>query len=228
MTRPPRPFGGTPKVRWQQAIYDAMDELSPQVGPGVYLLDTPRGTHRRLMQGRNRGGADEPSVCELPFVEIGGPFFFNYHFGFWYDSAGELHFHNTVEVEHSGKHWARFTNPFVSTGLKQPLTWYFSGYGGGVELISECLTDDDIDEVLGPVVLSARYPAWTQGSLVLDLGQYVDLYIYPAKRNSGRFYYQDGPVIPPSDATLSYNGTLNYWFYVNDPIRPPGPFPLPY
>jgi hypothetical protein len=59
MNRPPRPFGDTPKIRWQQAIYDAMGELEPRIGPGVYLQDTVRATLRRLMRGKNNFGRDD-------------------------------------------------------------------------------------------------------------------------------------------------------------------------
>lgn len=254
--RPRRPIGSSKKAQFWQWAYDEIIKLQPMIGPGIATDRTTRGVFRRLVGNGGFGGnRRRPSVCELP--KLGNVAF---HFGLWYDSKGELHLWNTTRVEHSGKSWARFYNPYTARSVPEITyehraadRWENGQYtpagfewrnGVLVQVAehpnllgsySECLTNADTEVSYGPRLLDKTFFKDTSNKIRLDIGQYVDLLIYPKKPNSGNFWNTYSPELP-ADFPLVYNASLDCYFYdvpfgwQGLPAEHSwyGPWPLPY
>jgi hypothetical protein len=221
---PPKPQGTSAKARWQQWVHDSLAELVPRYGPGVLTDFTTRGTMRRMVPRKASIG----STCSLPVLRDS-----SFHFGLWYDSSGVLHLWNTTLVEHSGKRWARFTNPFVIPFLNTAIPYSYWGiaYDGADTKgsISSCLSNADIEAIRGPDVYSHNPGERFGGILILllDLGQYFDMLIYPPKKNSGKFWHTTA--FTPPGGNIVFASGLGYYVYdTGEPVRVPTPITLPY
>lgn len=232
--RPPRPSRRDTKGDWQRWAYDELIALRPSAGAGV-LTNVLSETHRRLLKQHARTLKDKPTECSLPV--LGNQY---YHFGLWYDLAGELHLWNTSLISHSGQTWARFTNPYCG-GLNQeggqaPYCGYVAtNPDTHLSASSACLLPSDIVISPGPTVFGGTKPPHGN-ALVLDLNQWVDLLVYPAKRNSGYFYLTFPNLPADRDIVFAsgvgyyvFNRTLTDIFNGTGTIQPLSPpFTLPY
>lgn len=222
---PPRPSRRDAKGDWQRWAYDELIAAKPQPGAGV-LTNILSETHRRLLKQRAKDFKESPPECALPILD--NQYF---HFGLWYDLAGELHLWNTTRVEHSGKSWARFTNPYIGGFHAGVPNSPYCGYkilnsNTGNVSVSACLSDADAETSIGPFILDAR-PGQPAGVFTIDYGQYVDFLIYPAKRNSGRFMFTFANY--PPETPIVYASGLGYYVYDGGSPTPIfGPWPLPY
>jgi hypothetical protein len=69
MRTPPRPFGASPRVVFDQWVYDSIVSLAPKHSPGILTDHTTRGVFRRA-QFSNGGGSFPPPGIELRELSV--------------------------------------------------------------------------------------------------------------------------------------------------------------
>lgn len=231
MRPPPRPIGKSRKALWQQWLHDSLIEQMACVGPGVITCSTTHGVTQRMMQ---RSGAEgETTLPELPNLDDRF-----YWFGYWYDDAGALNYWNTSPVTHSGRTWARFTNPFTAHEFVQGelvADFFFWGVASLLDDNGNAI-DADAGASLGVVQGPRPYPVRPgQNSAFnfrLAIGQYVDLEVIEMNPTWRGWFWGALAVrlAPPPDVPYieTHEG---YRFYpegtVTTPLEPPQPLPYP-